>query len=173
MASGAEGSRTLDLLNAIQALSQLSYGPQGRDDRRSRASIPRPSQVRQRDARSLPQVAARIDGRAVDAHLVVEVRAGGTARGADGADRLPATHALALAHVERGEMSVERVELAAVVDDDQGAVARVAPGEDHLAAAGRRHGEAVARRDVDARMHLAALAVGRHARAEGRGDEPA
>src|SRR5207249_11650319 len=28
--SGAEGSRTLDLLNAIQALSQLSYGPTGR-----------------------------------------------------------------------------------------------------------------------------------------------
>ena len=27
--SGAEGSRTLDLLNAIQALSQLSYGPTG------------------------------------------------------------------------------------------------------------------------------------------------
>ena len=26
---GAEGSRTLDLLNAIQALSQLSYGPIG------------------------------------------------------------------------------------------------------------------------------------------------
>jgi hypothetical protein len=24
---GAEGNRTLDLLNAIQALSQLSYGP--------------------------------------------------------------------------------------------------------------------------------------------------
>jgi hypothetical protein len=28
--SGAEGNRTLDLLNAIQALSQLSYGPTGR-----------------------------------------------------------------------------------------------------------------------------------------------
>ena len=27
VASGAEGSRTPDLLNAIQALSQLSYGP--------------------------------------------------------------------------------------------------------------------------------------------------
>src|SRR5881398_3967154 len=27
--SGAEGNRTLDLLNAIQALSQLSYGPTG------------------------------------------------------------------------------------------------------------------------------------------------
>ena len=26
-AGGAEGNRTLDLLNAIQALSQLSYGP--------------------------------------------------------------------------------------------------------------------------------------------------
>ena len=27
--SGAEGSRTPDLLNAIQALSQLSYSPEG------------------------------------------------------------------------------------------------------------------------------------------------
>jgi hypothetical protein len=27
MAGGAEGNRTPDLLNAIQALSQLSYGP--------------------------------------------------------------------------------------------------------------------------------------------------
>ena len=26
---GAEGDRTPDLLNAIQALSQLSYGPEG------------------------------------------------------------------------------------------------------------------------------------------------
>ncbi len=29
--SGAEGNRTPDLLNAIQALSQLSYGPNGRE----------------------------------------------------------------------------------------------------------------------------------------------
>ena len=29
--SGAEGSRTLDLLNAIQALSQLSYSPVPRE----------------------------------------------------------------------------------------------------------------------------------------------
>jgi hypothetical protein len=28
--NGAEGNRTLDLLNAIQALSQLSYGPMQR-----------------------------------------------------------------------------------------------------------------------------------------------
>src|SRR5437879_13008512 len=98
------------------------------------------------------QVAARIDGRTVDAHLVVEVRPGGAARGADGADRLTTTHALALAHVERGEMPVERVELAAVIDDDEATVARVAPGEDHLAPAGRRHRGAVARRDVHARL---------------------
>src|SRR5262249_11035815 len=32
--SGAEGSRTLDLLNAIQALSQLSYGPTTAGSRR-------------------------------------------------------------------------------------------------------------------------------------------
>ena len=37
--SGAEGSRTPDLLNAIQALSQLSYGPDAADvTRRIRAS---------------------------------------------------------------------------------------------------------------------------------------
>ena len=29
--SGAEGNRTPDLLNAIQALSQLSYGPRTHD----------------------------------------------------------------------------------------------------------------------------------------------
>src|SRR5437867_7695424 len=113
-----------------------------------------PSRVGQRDARSLHQVAARIDGRAVDAHLVVEMRPGGAARGADGANRLTATHALALPHVERGEMPVERVELTAVIDDDEAAVARLAPGEDHLAAAGRGDREAIARRDVDAGVHL-------------------
>src|SRR5881392_3052333 len=115
---------------------------------------------------ALRQVAARVDRRAVDAHLVVEVRPGGAARGADGADRLAATHALALAHVERGEMPVERVELPAVSDDDDATVARVAPGEHHGAVAGRGHRRAVARRDVDAGVHLAALAVGGPAGAE-------
>ena len=40
--SGAEGSRTLDLLNAIQALSQLSYGPTRREqsERRRAYSLP-------------------------------------------------------------------------------------------------------------------------------------
>src|SRR5438874_7176057 len=148
MTSGAEGSRTLDLLNAIQALSQLSYGPTG-GKTGGGVSIPRPSPVGQRDAASLPEVAARVDRRAVDAHLVVKVRPGGAARRADGADRLAAMHLLALAHVERGEMAVERVEPTAVIDDHEAAVARVAPGEDHLAVAGRRHRKAVLRRDVE------------------------
>ena len=34
--SGAEGSRTPDLLSAIQALSQLSYGPDSREHGRDR-----------------------------------------------------------------------------------------------------------------------------------------
>src|SRR5207248_9599258 len=97
----------------------------------------------------------------------------GAARRAKGGERLTAAHRLALAHVERGEMAVERVELAAVSDDDDAAVARVAPGEDHGAVAGRGHRRAVARRDVDAGMHLAPLTVRRRARAEGRGPQPA
>ena len=42
--SGAEGSRTLDLLNAIQALSQLSYGPTGGRNTSGDAHIARCSQ---------------------------------------------------------------------------------------------------------------------------------
>src|SRR2546430_17551232 len=59
---------------------------------------------------------------------------------------------------------VERVEPAAVIDDDEAAVARVAPGEDHGAVAGCGHRRAIARRDVDAGMHLAPLTVRRRAR---------
>src|SRR2546425_8390575 len=89
----------------------------------------RPSRGRRRSA-ALPEVTARVDRRAVHADLVVEVRAGRATARADRADRLPAAHELALPHVERGEMTVERVESAAVVDDDEAAVAAVAAGED-------------------------------------------
>jgi hypothetical protein len=37
---GAEGNRTPDLLNAIQALSQLSYGPAGLGGRSIEAGRP-------------------------------------------------------------------------------------------------------------------------------------
>src|SRR3989442_15949024 len=96
--SGADRNRTGDLLNAIQALSQLSYGPTGRTGgrnplysppplggqrnadpatRSSAAPFPgdrpgnRPSHGGRRS--TLPEGAARGDRRAVHAHLVVEV----------------------------------------------------------------------------------------------------
>ena len=40
--NGAEGSRTPDLLNAIQALSQLSYGPNSTNMNEQSAAAPRP-----------------------------------------------------------------------------------------------------------------------------------
>ena len=46
MSGGAEGNRTPDLLNAIQALSQLSYGPIARErayNRRPHAAQERPA----------------------------------------------------------------------------------------------------------------------------------
>src|SRR5262245_32363073 len=79
------------------------------------------------------EVTVRIDRRAVHAHLVMQVRAGGASGGTDGTEGLAATDALPLAHVERGEMPVERVHLGAVVDDHEPAVAGIASGEDHLA----------------------------------------
>src|SRR5437867_6878170 len=119
------------------------------------------------------QVATRVDGRPVHAHLVVQVRARGASGGADRADRLATAYLLALADVELGEMTVERVEAAAVVDDDETTVASVATGEHDLAVAGGGDRMAVAGRDVDAGMHLPALSVGRLARPEWRGHEPA
>jgi hypothetical protein len=56
--SGAEGSRTLDLLNAIQALSQLSYGPTGGKDGGT-LRIPRRPPTGQRDAALSSAVALR------------------------------------------------------------------------------------------------------------------
>src|SRR5205823_7858088 len=81
--SGAEGSRTLDLLNAIQALSQLSYGPTGGKTGGGVYIATLAGGSTRCGLTALRQVAARVDRRAVDAHLVVEVRPGGAARGAD------------------------------------------------------------------------------------------
>src|SRR5437016_6785987 len=50
--SGAEGSRTLDLLNAIQALSQLSYGPTRRDYAAGAWRIPRDPRTVKHDDQS-------------------------------------------------------------------------------------------------------------------------
>src|SRR5580704_4304429 len=65
---GAKRDRTADLLNAIQALSQLSYGP----DRARAAYSPRlPSQSRAADDRS----PLRAEPRALDDHECLGIRA--------------------------------------------------------------------------------------------------
>jgi hypothetical protein len=55
--SGAEGSRTPDLLNAIQALSQLSYSPRGRS-----AGLSRPGSTLTRSAPRLSISSAGLTG---------------------------------------------------------------------------------------------------------------
>src|SRR5256885_7414236 len=161
MARGAEGSRTLDLLNAIQALSQLSYGPTRQDGTRRGRSLPyTPHPTDGQTRPSIHEVATRIHRLVVLPHLVVKVRAGGASGRADRPELLPAADALAFAHGDLREMPVERLEVAAVIDDDQPAVARVAAGVDHLAGAAGGHGLADPGLDVDAGMHLAAVAVG-------------
>jgi hypothetical protein len=54
---GAEGNRTLDLLNAIQALSQLSYGPTWR--KKKWLDVTR---LRERDKKVKPLVERRVWG---------------------------------------------------------------------------------------------------------------
>src|SRR5215468_5165376 len=98
----------------------------------------------------------------------MQMRAGGASRGADRTEGLAATDVLTLADIEGGEMSVERVDLCAVVDDHESTISGIAAGEDHLAIAARRHGHAVASLDVESRVQLAATPVGRRAHAEAR-----
>src|SRR5438477_12898041 len=100
------------------------------------------------------------------------MRAGGASRRADRAELLATADTLALADGDPREVPVERLEVAAVIDDHQPAVARVAAGVDHLAGAARGHGLAERGLDVDAGMHLAPVAVARITDAQGGGDDP-
>src|SRR5438067_13400816 len=97
------------------------------------------------------------------------MRARGAPRGADRTDLLAAADALPLAHQDLREVPVERLEVAAVIDDHQPAVARVAAGVDHFAGAACSHRLPVRRLDVDTGMHLGTASVGPQAQAERRG----
>src|SRR5438128_2217060 len=97
------------------------------------------------------------------------MRARGAPRGADRTELLAAADALSLAHEDLGEVPVERLQVPAVIDDHQPAVARIAAGVDHLAGAACGHWPSIRRLDVDAGVHLAAVSVRRQARAERRG----
>ena len=63
-----------------------------------------------------------IDGTAVDAHLEIQGRRPGGGR-TDAADLHAAVHPIPAAHGRRGQISVEREVIGAVIEDDQGAEA--------------------------------------------------
>src|SRR5262245_49416638 len=78
----------------------------------------------------------RVDRVAVDAGLVVQMRAGGAPGRADLADDLADAHVLALADVDGGELAVARRQAVAVIDFHHFAVA-AAPAGEHDFSGGR------------------------------------
>src|SRR5437899_2308558 len=107
----------------------------------------RPKEGQQR--RATHAVATRVHRLVVLPYLVVKMRTGGAPRRADRAELLATADTLALADGDPREVPVERLEVAAVIDNDQPAIARVAAGVDHLAGAARGHGLAERGLDVD------------------------
>src|SRR5215211_8132593 len=100
------------------------------------------------------EVVQRVDGRAVDAYLEVEMAAGRMACRADGADRL-ALRDGAAAHVEGRLVAVRGREAAAVVDDGDVAVAVHPAGVDDRARGGRVDRGPAGGSDVDTFVHAA------------------
>src|SRR5262249_62257769 len=111
------------------------------------------------------EIAHGIDGCGADAHLVVEVRAGGAARLSDGADDLALAHLAPDVGVDGGEVAVDGLQVEAVVDDHHVAVAaHPARGHDR-AGAGRRHPPAGRGTDVESGVELPATPAVRRAAA--------
>src|SRR5215470_7945161 len=111
--SGADGSRTHDLLNAIQALSQLSYGPTtaGSAPGCPYNALPADGQrERPRVATGAAQVAHGVDRRGADADLVVQVRSRRTPGLPDRTEHLSSVHAAADVGVDRRQVRVHRLE---------------------------------------------------------------
>src|SRR5262245_7104994 len=143
--SGADGSRTHDLLNAIQALSQLSYGPTTAGSASGcpyNALPPDGQRERARVAAGAAEIAHGIDRCGADANLIVQVRTGGAAGLADGAEQLPGLHAAANVGMDRRQVRVHRPETDAVVHHHHVAVAAHAAGVDDGAAARGGNGRA-------------------------------
>src|SRR5215510_13248617 len=95
----------------------------------------------------------RVDRVAVDAGLVVQVRAGGAPGRADLADDLADAHVLALADVDGGEMAVARRQAVAVIDFHHFAVAAAPAGEHDFSGGRDAYRLARAGADVDSGMH--------------------
>src|SRR5215211_5858468 len=103
---------------------------------------------------SLLQVTQWIYGRAADPHLEVDVRAEAVARAADVPDRLALRHGAA-ADREARLVGIGRRQPAAVVDDDQVAVAAHPAGVDDDAGRGRGDRSPIPDGDVDSLVHAA------------------
>src|SRR5262245_46561341 len=91
------------------------------------------SSVRGAEPLPRPQKPLRVDRLAIDAGLVVQVRAGGATSRADPADDLANVHRLADLDVDARQVSVAGREAAAVLDFDHVAVAALPAGERHRA----------------------------------------
>src|SRR5690349_13207080 len=95
---------------------------------------------------------ARVHGGAANAQLEVEVRAGGTARGADAADQIPRHHAAAARDGDAAEVRVPARHPEPVTDDHDASVALDPAHRLHAAAAGRADRGAERRRIVLTRV---------------------
>src|SRR5262245_31231382 len=119
------------------------------------------------------EVAERVDRRAVDADLEMQVRPEAVARAADVAEHL-ALRDGAAADRDARLVGVAGREPTAVVDDHEVPVAAHPAGEDHGPARRRVNRRPVADADVDPRVHAApAQPEAAHDRAADRPDEPA
>src|SRR5438309_7314803 len=135
----------------------------GREARRGAAASHRP------ELHAGAEEFLRIDGVAVDAGLVVQMRAGRAAGGADLADHLAGPHALADGDVDRREMAVAGDETVTVVDLDHLAIAALPTRDRDLAVSSDAHRVADRRLQIEAGMHGGRLDERVHAHAEARG----
>src|SRR4029453_13421050 len=114
----------------------------------------------------VPEELAGIDGLAPHLDLVVEVRARGASGVAGEGDDLPALDGLPLLDADLLEVTVERAETVAVVQDDGRAVLAPVAREVHRAGGRREHGGAAASADVEPAVELLVARPGRWAHPE-------
>src|SRR4051812_35098234 len=101
------------------------------------------------------QVLIRIDGRVVDADLIVEVGAGAASAKSDVADSFAFVDALSGGDIEARKMSVAGGDAVAVIDLDEVSVAAHVTGIDDDAISRRNDRIAVGARNIDAGVECA------------------
>src|SRR5262249_39119701 len=101
------------------------------------------------------QVPERVDGRAVDPHLEVQVRAEAVPGAADVPDHVALVHVLAAGDGDRALGAICGREVAAVVDHRQVAVTRLPAAVDDRAARRGVNRRPIAHADVDSLVHPA------------------